>query len=139
MHTTWIESPAQGRHGGPVRAGQWSFVVIGTHPVEVGQTVGLELVVNDQSLGYLPGFWLENKAGNSYWHVPIPPLGINSKIRFQAISKRNQDDKELRTHTLHAVVRPNPPRWLDHSHVVQAMPEGLIGNRRTTARIETRS
>jgi GH15 family glucan-1,4-alpha-glucosidase len=139
MHTTWIESPAQGRHGGPVRAGQWSFVVIGTHPVEVGQTVGLELVVNDQSLGYLPGFWLENKAGNSYWHVPIPPLGINSKIRFQAISKRNQDDKELRTHTLHAVVRPNPPRWLDHSHVVQAMPEGLIGNRRTTARIDTRS
>ncbi len=139
MHTTWIESPAQGRHGGPVRAGQWSFVVIGTHPIEIGQTVGLELVINDQSLGYLPGFWLENKAGNSYWHVPIPPLGINSKMSYQAISRRNHDVPESRTHTLHAVVRPNPPRWLDHSHVVQATPEGLIGNRRTTARIDTRS
>jgi len=139
MHSTWIESPAQGRHGGPVRAGQWSFVVIGTHPVEVGQTVGLELIVNDQSLGYLPGYWLENKAGNSYWHVPIPPIGINSKIRYQAQSRRNHDDTIVRTHTLHAVVRPNPPRWLDNSSVVQATPEGLIGNRRTTARIDSRS
>lgn len=139
MHSTWIESPAQGRHGGPVRAGQWSFVVIGTHPVHVSRSVGLELIVNDQSLGFLPGYWLENKAGNSYWHVPIPPIGINSKIRYQAISRSSSEEETVRTHMLHAVVRPNPPRWLDNSNVVQPTPEGLIGNRRTTARIDSRS
>lgn len=137
MHTTWIESPVQGRHGGPIRAGQWAFVVIGTHPVEAGQTVGLELEVNDQSLGYLPGYWLENKAGNSYWHVPIPPLGIHSKLRYQAVSRREVTEQFSRTHTLNAVVRPNPPRWTDNSHVIQDVPEGLIGNRRSTARIDS--
>lgn len=139
MHTTWIESPVQGRHGGPIRAGQWSFVVIGTHPVEIGQTVGLDLEVNDQSLGYLPGYWLENKAGNSYWHVPIPPLGIHSKLRYQAIARREGGAEESRTHKLNAVVRPNPPRWTDNSHVIQDVPEGLIGNRRTTSRIDSKA
>ncbi len=139
MQTTWIESPVQGRHGGPIRAGQWAFVVIGTHPVEVGQTVGLELEVNDQSLGYLPGYWLENKSGNSYWHVPIPPLGIHTKLRYQAIARHERSDEVSRTHTLNAVVRPNPPRWIDNSHVIQDVPEGLIGNRRTTARIDSKA
>jgi hypothetical protein len=139
MHTTWIESPVQGRHGGPIRAGQWAFVVIGTHPVEVGQTVGLELEVNDVSLGYLPGYWLENREGNSYWHVPIPPLGIHARLRYQAVSHRSAAEEISRTHKLHAVVRPNPPRWIDNSQVVQDVPEGLIGNRRTTARIDSKA
>src|SRR5438270_10949919 len=33
MLATWIEGAAKGRHGGPVRAGMWSAVVVGTHPI----------------------------------------------------------------------------------------------------------
>lgn len=139
MHTTWIESPIQGRHGGPIRAGQWSFVVIGTHPVRVGQCVDLELLVNDHSYGTLPAYWLENKSGNSYWHVPVPPLGINSRIRYKAISHDSEQGLLSQTHILHAIVRPNSPRNLAQSPVVQNVPEALVGNRRTTARIDSRS
>jgi glucoamylase len=139
MHTTWIESPIQGRHGGPIRAGQWSFVVIGTHPVQVGQSVDLELIVNDQSYGSLPAYWLENKSGNSYWHVPVPPLGINSRIQYKAVSRTAEQDVISQTHILHAIVRPNSPRNLEQSPIVQQVPEALIGNRRTTARIDSRS
>ncbi|MFM7594368.1 MAG: glycosyl hydrolase, partial [Isosphaeraceae bacterium] len=119
MHTTWIESPIQGRHGGPIRAGQWSFVVIGTHPVQVGQTVDLELVVNEQPYGTLPAYWLENKSGNSYWHVPVPPIGINSRIRYMAVTRDENREIISQTHMLHAIVRPNPPRNMEFTQVVQ--------------------
>ena len=139
MHTTWIESPIQGRHGGPIRAGQWSFVVIGTHPVQVGQTVDLELFVNEQPYGTLPAYWLENKSGNSYWHVPVPPIGINSRIRYMAITRGENQQVLSQTHMLQAIVRPNPPRNMEFSQVVQHVPEGLVGNRQATARVDSRS
>ena len=76
MVATWIEASAKGRHGGPVRAGMWSVVVIGTHPVEANQEVWLEISADDAVLGPLPAYWLENKGVNSLWHVPIPPQGL---------------------------------------------------------------
>src|SRR5690349_7313819 len=53
MVTTWIEAAAKGRHGGPVRAGMWSAVVVGTHPIEADQIVWLEVSVDDVPLGPL--------------------------------------------------------------------------------------
>ena len=47
MVATWIEQAAKGRHGGPVRAGMWSSVVVGTHPIEANQDVWLEISVDD--------------------------------------------------------------------------------------------
>ncbi len=37
MLSTWIEADAKGRHGGQVRAGMWSAVVVGTHLIEADQ------------------------------------------------------------------------------------------------------
>ena len=75
MVATWIESGAKGRHGGPVRAGMWAALVVGTHPVETDQEVWLELSADDVSLGRLPCFWLENKGVNSFWHARIRRKG----------------------------------------------------------------
>ena len=44
MLATWIETAAKGRHGGPVRAGMWSAVVIGSHPIQDSQRVWLEVI-----------------------------------------------------------------------------------------------
>jgi glucoamylase len=55
MLATWIEAAAKGRHGGPVRAGMWSAVIVGTHPTETNQIVRLEMTVDDVSVGPLPG------------------------------------------------------------------------------------
>ena len=48
MLTTWIEAAAKGRHGSQVRAGMWSAVVVGTHPIESDQEVWLELNADDR-------------------------------------------------------------------------------------------
>src|ERR1700735_2147306 len=73
MLAAWIETPAKGRNGGPVRAGMWSAAVIGSHPVQDAQRAWLEVTADDLKLGLLPAYWIENKAGNSFWHAPIPP------------------------------------------------------------------
>ena len=79
MTATWIEAPARGRFGGPVRAGMWAAVVVGTHPIEPEQRVELEITADEVPLGPLPGYWLENKGVNSAWHVPIPPQAVQSR------------------------------------------------------------
>jgi hypothetical protein len=107
--------------------------------VQDGQTVDLELIVNDQAYGTLPAYWLENKSGNSYWHVPVPPIGINSRIRYMAVTRGVKQEVLSQTHVLHAIVRPNPPRNSEQSQVVQLVPVGLVGNRHATARIDSRS
>jgi len=88
MAATWIELTAKGRHGGPVRAGMWSTVVIGTHPIEAEQRVWLELSADDVVLELLPAFWIENRAGNSLWHVPIPPRAVGCRIHYRSVLKQ---------------------------------------------------
>ena len=80
MLSTWIEAAAKGRQGGPVRAGMWSTVVIGTNPIEPNQDVWIEISADDIPLGPLPAYWLENKGVNSLWHVPIPPQAVNVRL-----------------------------------------------------------
>src|SRR5262245_61504222 len=88
MLATWIETAAKGRLGGPVRAGMWSAVVIGTHPVEENQRVWLDLSADEIHLGLLPAYWIENKGGNSFWHAPIPPQGVGARLHYRAIVDR---------------------------------------------------
>ncbi len=83
MVATWIEAAAKGRHGGPVRAGMWSAVVVGTHPIEANQEVWLELSADDTVLGPLPAYWIENKGVNSLWLVPIPPHGVGVRLHYR--------------------------------------------------------
>ena len=84
MLATWIEAAAKGRHGGQVRAGMWSAVVVGTHPIEADQEVWLEMTADDVPIGPLPAFWIENKGVNSLWHVPIPPQAVNVRLHYRA-------------------------------------------------------
>ena len=137
MVATWIEQAAKGRHGGPVRAGMWSSVVVGTHPIEANQDVWLEITVDDVALGPLPAYWLENKGVNSLWHVPIPPQGVGVRLHYRSAA-RSPGSEVVRSPAQDTIVRPNLPDRSESSEIVGASPEGLVGNRMMTARVDAR-
>ncbi|MDE2506007.1 MAG: glycosyl hydrolase [Planctomycetota bacterium] len=137
MVSTWIESSAKGRLGGPVRAGMWSAVVVGTHPIEANQEVWLELTADDKPVGSLPGYWLENKGVNSLWHVPIPPQGVGARLHYRPVARRNGNET-VRGEYHDTVVRPNLPDRTETPEVVSLDPEGLTGNRQMTVRVDAR-
>ena len=137
MVATWIESAAKGRHGGPVRAGMWATVVVGTHPIEDNQDVWLEVSVDDVALGPLPAYWIENKGVNSLWHVPIPPQGVGVRLHYRAAA-RSPGSPLVSSPAQDTIVRPNLPDRSESSEIVGASPEGLVGNRMMTARVDAR-
>jgi hypothetical protein len=137
MVATWIESAAKGRHGGPVRAGMWSSVVVGTHPIESDQDVWLELSIDDVNLGALPAYWVENKGVNSLWHVPIPPQGVGVRLRYRSVARR-PGSEQVYSPAQNTIVRPNLPDRSESSDVIGSGAEGLVGNRMMTVRIDAR-
>ena len=137
MLATWIETAAKGRQGGPVRAGIWSAVVIGSHPIQDHQRAWLQLSADDLDLGLLPAYWIENKGGNSYWHAPVPPQGVGSRLHYRAIVEREEGDRVLSTYQ-DTIVRPNLPDQTEASESSAPDAEGLVGNRLMTARVDGR-
>jgi glucoamylase len=137
MQSTWIEAAAKGRNGGPVRAGVWSAVVVGTHPIEDGQEVWLEVSANDQLLGQLPAYWVENKGVNSLWHVPLPPQAVGARLHYRSGARTRSSEVVLSTYQ-DTVVRANLPDRTESPEIVDVAPEGLIGNRMMTVRIDSR-
>lgn len=145
MLTTWIEAPIRGRLGQPMRAGMWGTVVVGTHPEQVGatpprvdQSVWLEAIADGEDLGTLPAYWLENRNGNSLWHVPVPPQVVNARVRYRARASR-PGEETVSSPWMDIVVRANVPSYeLSPAHATQA-PEGLIGNRAMTVLVDRRA
>ncbi|MEO6809375.1 MAG: glycosyl hydrolase [Isosphaeraceae bacterium] len=137
MVATWIESSARGRHGGPVRAGMWSWVVVGTHPIEADQEVWLDVLADDVPLGPLPAYWLENKGVNSFWHVPIPPQAVGVRLRYRSMARHNADETSASAYQ-DVVVRLNLPARTEAAGAILTIPEGLVGNRMMTARVDGR-
>ncbi len=137
MVSTWVEASAKGRLGGPVRAGMWSTVVLGTYPIEDGQEVWLELTVDDQPLGPLPAYWLENKGVNSLWHVPIPPQPVGARLRYRSVARRRSEEPAFSPHQ-EVVVRPNMPDRTESGDMSEMVVEGLVGNRRMSVRVDGR-
>src|SRR4051812_7693870 len=125
MVSTWIESSAKGRHGGPVRAGMWSACVIGTHPIESNQEVWLEVSVDDLPLGPLPAFWVENKGVNSLWHVPIPPQAVGARLHYRSAARREGSEVGYSAFQ-DTIVRPNLPDRHEASESVVMGPEGIV-------------
>jgi glucoamylase len=136
MLSTWIEAAAKGRHGGQVRAGMWSAVVVGTHPIEADQEVWLELNADDSSIGPLPAFWIENKGVNSLWHVPIPPQAVNVRLHYRAWASRRGESASSRFQD--TIVRPNLPDKTESPEAGGSAPEGLVGNQMMTVRVDSR-
>ncbi len=137
MLATWIETAAKGRLGGPVRAGMWSAAVIGTHPIEDNQRVWLELSADEVPLGVLPAYWIENKGANSFWHAPIPPQGVNTRLRYRA---RVDGGGGATAHGAiqDTIVRPNLPDRTGTTDLLLSGAEGLVGNRMMTIRVDPR-
>ena len=136
MLATWIEAAAKGRHGGQVRAGMWSAVVVGTHPIEADQEVSLELVAGEVPIGPLPAFWIENKGVNSLWHVPIPPQAVNVRLHYRA--RASCRGESASSPFQDAIVRPNLPDRTETSDAMPPVPEGLVGNQMMTVRVDAR-
>lgn len=137
MVTTWIDTAAKGRQGGPVRAGMWSSVVLGTHPIAADQEVWLELAVDDTPLGVLPAYWNENKGSNSHWHVPIPPQAVGARLHYRSAAQQEGSDPVFSAYQ-DTMVRPNLPDRTENDELVTTGPEGLVGNRKMTARVDAR-
>lgn len=135
--STWIELTAKGRHAGPVRAGMWSTVVIGTHPIQVDQRVWLEVSADDVVLELLPAFWIENRAENSLWHVPIPPRAVGSRLHYRSVLKQEGCDPVYSGYQ-DVMIRPNIPESGDSPDISLLGVEGLTGNRRMTIRVDGR-
>jgi hypothetical protein len=137
MLTTWIESAAKGRQSGPVRAGMWSAVVLGTHPIEANQEVWLEIASDELALGPLPAYWIENKGANSLWHVPIPPQAVGARLHYRSAARRQGSGPVFSTYQ-DTIVRANLPDRTESAEIVATGSEGLVGNRRMTARVDAR-
>jgi glucoamylase len=137
MLSTWIEAAAKGRLGGPVRAGMWSAVVLGTSPIQPNQEVWLEISADDVPLGPLPAYWIENKGVNSLWHVPIPPQAVGARLHYQSAARQNGDETAVSAFQ-DTIVRPNLPDRTESTDVVPVGPEGLVGNRMMTVRVDSR-
>ncbi len=137
MLATWIETAAKGRLAGPVRAGMWSAVVIGTHPVQDHQRVWLELAADELELGRFPAYWIGNKGGNSFWHGPVPPQNVGTRLHYRSIVKRG-DGASAQSGFQDTVVRPNLPRRTDNGDCLLPNAEGLVGNRLMTVRVDPR-
>lgn len=133
MATTWIESSARGRHGGPIRAGMWGSVVIGTHPIASDLEVCLEVIVDDRPFGLQPAYWLENKGVNGLWHAPVPPQPVNARVRCRAVARSGSET--LYSPFQDVTIRPNLPPGADP---VESAADGLVGNRRMTVRLDSR-
>src|SRR5258705_13761554 len=137
MVATWIESAAKGRHGGPVRAGMWAAVVVGTHPIEANQDVWLEITADDVPLGPLPAYWIENKGVNSLWHVPIPPQAGGARLHYRSAAR--QDGLQAPDSPPEGpIVRPNLARRTEPAEVVSTGPAGLVGKRIRTGGLDGR-
>ncbi len=136
MLATWIEAAAKGRHGGQVRAGMWSTVVVGTHPIEADQEVWLELSADDLPIGPLPAYWVENKGVNSLWHVPIPPQAVSVRLHYRARAQCRGESASSPFQD--AIVRPNLPDRTESPEASPAAAEGLVGNRMMTVRVDAR-
>lgn len=137
MVSTWIESSAKGRHGGPVRAGTWSTVVVGTHPIESDQAVWLEVAADDGAFEPMPAYWLENKGVNSLWHVPIPPQKVGARLRYRSAATHGAEGSVF-SHYQDVMVRANLPDRTEIEGLGQAIPEGLVGNRLMTVKVDNR-
>ena len=137
MESTWIETAAKGRNGGPVRAGGWCTVVLGTHPIEEGQEVWLELTADDITLGPLPAYWTENRGVNSHWHVPIPPQAVGARLHYRSVA-RVQNGNLVYSPFQDTVVRANLPDRRETPEIVGVGHEGFVGNREMTVRVDGR-
>src|SRR4030088_3135378 len=126
MVATWIEKAAKGRLGGPVRAGMWSGVALGTHPNKTDKEVWVEISADDVILGPLPAYWIENKGINSLWHVPIPPQAVGARLQYRS-GVRTRASESAYSPSQNTVVRPNLPDRTESPEIVAVGPEGLIG------------
>jgi GH15 family glucan-1,4-alpha-glucosidase len=115
----------------------WASVVVGTHPIEANQDVWLEIAVDDVELGPLPAYWIENKGVNSHWHVPIPPQGVGARLHYRSAA-RSPGSELAYSPAQDTIVRPNLPDQSESAEIVGSSPEGLVGNRMMTVKVDGR-
>ncbi len=120
-----------------MRAGMWAALVVGTHPVEADQAVSLEICSDETPLGPLPAYWIENKGVHSFWHVPIPPQSVGARLRYRSVA-RHDGSEPVYSPFQDVMVRPNLPDRTDPVGSSHVGPEGLVGSRTMTAKVDAR-
>jgi hypothetical protein len=97
----------------------------------------LEVTADDFRLGLLPAYWIENKAGNSFWHAPVPPQGVGTRLHYRAIVERDGGERGVSTYQ-DTIVRSNLPDRTESVASPLLEAEGMVGNRHMTVRVDGR-
>src|SRR5262249_28704698 len=101
------------------------------------QRAWLEVSADELDLGLLPAYWIENKGGNSFWHAPVPPQGVGTRLHYRAIVQREEGGQAERAYQ-DTIVRPNLPDRTESTDSRLLEAEGLVGNRSMTVRVDAR-
>ena len=87
--------------------------------------------------GPLPAYWIENKGVNSLWHVPIPPQAVGARLHYRSAARQRRARRSIaRTRTRWSA--PTCPTGPSRPRSWRCGPEGLVGNRRMTVRVDAR-
>ena len=87
--------------------------------------------------GPCPAYWIENKGVNSLWHVPIPPQAVGARLHYRSAA-RARGSETVYSPFQDTIVRPNLPDRTESAEIVPVGPEGLVGNRMMTVRVDAR-
>ncbi|WP_246196470.1 glycoside hydrolase family 15 protein [Aquisphaera giovannonii] len=101
------------------------------------QRVWLEIQADDLDLGRIPAYWIENKVGNSFWHVPIPPQAVGVRLHYRSVAQHGGSDIAFGPYQ-DSIVRPNLPDRTESPDLLGRTAEGLVGNRMMTVRVDGR-
>ena len=80
-------------------------------------------MADDLPLGLLPAYWIENKAGNSFWYAPVPPQGVGTRLHYRAIVEREGGERGVSTYQ-DTIVRSNLPDRTESSASLAARGRG---------------
>ncbi len=61
----------------------WLEVVIGTWPIEAGQSVTVERVDHEPDESAASAEWQENRGSNSYWRARVGPYDAGQVARYR--------------------------------------------------------
>ena len=118
-------------------AGMWSAVVVGTHPIEANQEVWLEICVDDVSLGRCR-LLARKQRGQQPLARADPAAGRSASGCIIARWRGGPGSETGLQPCQDTIVRPNLPDRTESSEIVGPSPEGLVGNRLMTRRVDGR-
>jgi alpha-amylase/alpha-mannosidase (GH57 family) len=116
--TIWHDTPDAARRPRRVPPGQAARLMIGTWPIQAGQSVSVSWEAIGASAarshGRVDAQWRHNSAANSYWLAQVGPFNEGDRVTYSIHGSSGTDVVESGPFALR--VRPLNIAWLWHQH-----------------------